>query len=49
MLAVDLRRRDAKESVTVARHLGTGRPTPYRTLAAYDEAMAATSTTAASA
>ncbi|MFJ1805752.1 MULTISPECIES: helix-turn-helix domain-containing protein [unclassified Streptomyces] len=39
MLAVALRRRDAKESVTVvAEHLGVGRSTLYRTLAAYDEA-----------
>ncbi|MFJ5850875.1 helix-turn-helix domain-containing protein [Streptomyces sp. NPDC092903] len=41
MLAVALRRRDAKESVTaIARHLGTGRSTLYRTFAAYDEAIA---------
>lgn len=41
MLAVALRRRDAKESVTaIAKHLGVGRSTLYRTLAAYDEAAA---------
>ncbi|MFF4323193.1 helix-turn-helix domain-containing protein [Streptomyces sp. NPDC001568] len=40
MLAVALRRRDAEESVTsIARHLGIGRSTLYRTLAAYDEAI----------
>ncbi|MFJ9944178.1 recombinase family protein [Streptomyces erythrochromogenes] len=43
MLAVALRRRDAKESVTaIAEHLGVGRSTRYRTLAAYDEAAATT-------
>ncbi|MEV8535843.1 recombinase family protein [Streptomyces sp. NPDC051211] len=43
MLAVALRRRDAKESVTaIAEHLGVGRSTLYRTLAAYDEATAST-------
>ncbi|MGO4456590.1 recombinase family protein [Streptomyces sp. M-16] len=43
MLAVALRRRDAKESVTaIAAHLGIGRSTLYRTLAAYDEATATT-------
>lgn len=43
MLAVALRRRDAKESVTaIAEHLGVGRSTLYRILAAYDEAAAAT-------
>ncbi|MFC9295748.1 recombinase family protein [Streptomyces sp. NPDC057011] len=41
MLAVALRRRDANESVTsIARHLGVGRSTLYRTLAAYDGAIA---------
>ncbi|MFB6560787.1 recombinase family protein [Streptomyces sp. NPDC056400] len=41
MVAVALRRRDAKESVTaIAKHLGVGRSTLYRTLAAYDEAAA---------
>ncbi|MER6409446.1 helix-turn-helix domain-containing protein [Streptomyces viridosporus] len=41
MLAVALRRRDANEPVTsIARHLGVGRSTLYRTLAAYDEAAA---------
>ncbi|MFF4364587.1 helix-turn-helix domain-containing protein [Streptomyces sp. NPDC001594] len=41
MLAVALHRRDAEESVTsIARHLGIGRSTLYRTLAAYDEAIA---------
>nr|WP_078990985.1 helix-turn-helix domain-containing protein [Streptomyces sp. XY413] len=41
MLAVALRRRDAKESVTaIARRLGIGRSTLYRTFAAYDEAIA---------
>ncbi|MGW7342819.1 helix-turn-helix domain-containing protein [Streptomyces sp. NPDC054854] len=41
MLAVALRRRDAEESVTsLARHLGIGRSTLYRTLAAYDDAIA---------
>ncbi|MFH8582276.1 helix-turn-helix domain-containing protein [Streptomyces zaomyceticus] len=41
MLAVALCRRDAKEPVTsIARHLGVGRSTLYRTLAAYDEAAA---------
>ncbi|KOU59203.1 hypothetical protein ADK96_33150 [Streptomyces sp. IGB124] len=41
MLAVALRRRDAKESITaIAEHLGVGRPTLYRTLSAYDEATA---------
>ncbi len=41
MLAAALRRRDAKESVTViAAHLGIGRSTLYRTLSAYDEAIA---------
>ncbi|MGW0393859.1 helix-turn-helix domain-containing protein [Streptomyces sp. NPDC003042] len=41
MLAVALRRRDAKESVTtIASHLGVGRSTLYRTLSAYDEAIA---------
>ncbi|OKK14926.1 hypothetical protein AMK09_26460 [Streptomyces sp. CB02488] len=40
MLAVALRRRDAEESVTsIARYLGIGRSTLYRTLAAYDEAI----------
>ncbi|MFJ9079358.1 recombinase family protein [Streptomyces sp. NPDC102278] len=40
MLAVALRRRDAEESVTaIAKHLGVGRSTLYRTLAAYDEAI----------
>ncbi|MEU3350969.1 helix-turn-helix domain-containing protein [Streptomyces sp. NPDC037389] len=40
MLAVVLRRRDTKESVTaIAEHLGVGRSTLYRTLAAYDEAV----------
>ncbi|MCX4821593.1 recombinase family protein [Streptomyces sp. NBC_01142] len=44
MLAVALRRRDAQESVTaIAAHLGIGRPALYQTLAAYDEASAATS------
>ncbi|MGR4880579.1 recombinase family protein [Streptomyces sp. LARHCF249] len=42
MLSVALRRRDAKESV-IAAHLGSGRSTLYRTLAAYDEATATTS------
>ncbi|WUF75043.1 recombinase family protein [Streptomyces nojiriensis] len=43
MLAVALRRRDAKESVTaIAAHLGVGRSTLYRTLSAYDEATATT-------
>ncbi|MCL7492616.1 MULTISPECIES: helix-turn-helix domain-containing protein [Streptomyces] len=43
MLAVALRRRDAKESVTaIAAHLGVGRSTLYRTLAAYDEAATTT-------
>ncbi|WP_331764349.1 recombinase family protein [Streptomyces sp. NBC_01506] len=42
-LAVALRRRDAKEPVTsIARHLGVGRSTLYRTLAAYDEAATTT-------
>ncbi|MCM2392741.1 helix-turn-helix domain-containing protein [Streptomyces albipurpureus] len=41
MLAVALRRRDTKESVTaIAEHLGVGGSTLYRTLAAYDEAIA---------
>ncbi|MET9700018.1 recombinase family protein [Streptomyces sp. NPDC006529] len=41
MLAVALRRRDAKESITAsASRLGVGRSTLYRTLAAYDEAAA---------
>ncbi|MCY0942530.1 helix-turn-helix domain-containing protein [Streptomyces antarcticus] len=41
MLAVALRRRDARESVTaIAAHLGVGRSTLYRTLSAYDEAIA---------
>ncbi|MFZ3494673.1 recombinase family protein [Streptomyces sp. 5.8] len=41
MLAVALRRRHVKESVTaIAAHLGIGRSTLYRTLAAYDEAAA---------
>ncbi|MCX5417867.1 helix-turn-helix domain-containing protein [Streptomyces sp. NBC_00059] len=41
MLAVALRRRDAKESVTaIAEHLGVGSSTLYRTLPAYDEAVA---------
>ncbi|NEB59734.1 recombinase family protein [Streptomyces sp. SID8111] len=41
MLAVALRRRDANEPVTsIARRLGVGRSTLYRTLAAYDEAIA---------
>ncbi|MFJ4741094.1 recombinase family protein [Streptomyces sp. NPDC088775] len=41
-LAIALRRRDAGEPVTsIARRLGVGRSTLYRTLAAYDEAMAA--------
>ncbi|MEU9498787.1 recombinase family protein [Streptomyces sp. NPDC048196] len=41
MLAVALRRRDANEPVTtIARHLGVGRSTLYRTLAAYGEAAA---------
>ncbi|MEV8334300.1 helix-turn-helix domain-containing protein [Streptomyces niveus] len=41
MLAVALRRRDANEPVTsIARRLGVGRSTLYRTLAAYDEAAA---------
>ncbi|MFH9575680.1 helix-turn-helix domain-containing protein [Streptomyces sp. NPDC017454] len=41
MLAVALRRRAAKESVTaIAAHLGAGRSTLYRTLSAYDEAIA---------
>ncbi|MFJ2590415.1 helix-turn-helix domain-containing protein [Streptomyces sp. NPDC087538] len=36
-----LRRREAEESVTsIARHLGVGRSTLYRTFAAYDEAIA---------
>ncbi|MFC9595994.1 helix-turn-helix domain-containing protein [Streptomyces sp. NPDC056944] len=40
MLAVALRRRDAKESVTaIARHLGIGCSSLYRTFAAYDEAV----------
>ncbi|MET9468876.1 helix-turn-helix domain-containing protein [Streptomyces sp. NPDC006544] len=39
MLAVALRRRDAKEPVTaIASHLGVGRSTLYRTLSANDEA-----------
>ncbi|WP_053687294.1 recombinase family protein [Streptomyces sp. IGB124] len=43
MLAVALRRRDAKESITaIAEHLGVGRSTLYRTLSAYDEAAATT-------
>ncbi|WP_328765327.1 helix-turn-helix domain-containing protein [Streptomyces sp. NBC_00272] len=43
MLAVALRRREAEESVTsIARHLGIGRSTLYRTLAAYDEAAETT-------
>ncbi|MFJ4843299.1 helix-turn-helix domain-containing protein [Streptomyces sp. NPDC088746] len=43
MLAVALRRRDAKESVTaIPEHLGVGRSTLYRTLAAYDEATTST-------
>lgn len=43
MLAVALRRRDAKESVTaiaIAMHLGLGRSTLYRRLPVYDEAVA---------
>lgn len=41
MLAVALRRRDAKESVTaIAGHLGIRRSTLYRALSAYDEAIA---------
>ncbi|ARE79510.1 hypothetical protein B6R96_36480 (plasmid) [Streptomyces sp. Sge12] len=41
MLAVALRRRDAKESVTaIAGQLGVGRSTLYRTFAAHDEAIA---------
>ncbi|MFI6986755.1 recombinase family protein [Embleya sp. NPDC050154] len=45
MLAVALRRRDADESVTsIARRLGIGRSTLYRTLAAYNEALATTDT-----
>ncbi|MGW3647535.1 hypothetical protein [Streptomyces sp. NPDC000878] len=45
MLAVALRRRDANESVTsIARLLGVGRSTRYRTLTAYDEASATTDT-----
>ncbi|MFE7712492.1 helix-turn-helix domain-containing protein [Streptomyces sp. NPDC057486] len=37
-LAVALRRRDANESVTaIARHLGVGRSTLYRVLAAYED------------
>jgi hypothetical protein len=45
MLAVALRRRDAREPVTsIAAHLGIGRSTLYRTLAAYDEASATTDT-----
>ncbi|THA74880.1 helix-turn-helix domain-containing protein [Streptomyces sp. A0592] len=41
MLAGALRRRDAKDSVTaIARHLGIGRCTLYRTFAAYDRAIA---------
>ncbi|MFE1228106.1 recombinase family protein [Streptomyces sp. NPDC058745] len=41
MLAVALRRRDAKESVaSIARQLGVGRSPLYRTLAAYDAAIA---------
>ncbi|GAA1328704.1 hypothetical protein GCM10009647_066960 [Streptomyces sanglieri] len=40
MLAVALRRRDARESVTaIAKHLGIGCSTLYRTLAAYDESV----------
>ncbi|WP_078990989.1 helix-turn-helix domain-containing protein [Streptomyces sp. XY413] len=40
-LAVALRRRDANEPVTaIAERLGVGRSTLYRTLAAYDEAIA---------
>ncbi|BDH12794.1 recombinase family protein [Streptomyces hygroscopicus] len=43
MLAVALRRRDAKAPVTaIAPHLGVGRSTLYRTLAAYDEAATTT-------
>ncbi|WP_314249929.1 helix-turn-helix domain-containing protein [Streptomyces kutzneri] len=43
MLAVALGRRDAEESVTaIAKHLGVGRSTLYRTLAAYGEAAATT-------
>ncbi|MFD3467502.1 helix-turn-helix domain-containing protein [Streptomyces sp. NPDC058682] len=43
MFAVALRRRDSNESVTaIAQHLGVGRSTLYRTLAAYDEAAATT-------
>ncbi|WP_149552821.1 helix-turn-helix domain-containing protein [Streptomyces marokkonensis] len=45
MLAIALRRRDANEPVTsIARHLGVGRSTLYRTLAAHDEAIATTDT-----
>ncbi|MFD7030216.1 helix-turn-helix domain-containing protein [Streptomyces sp. NPDC059917] len=41
MLAVALRCRDTGEPVTaIARHLGVGRSTLYRTLSAYDEATA---------
>ncbi|WP_201301871.1 recombinase family protein [Streptomyces tendae] len=41
MLAVALRRRDAKESVTaIAEHLGICHSTLYRTLTTYDEAIA---------
>nr|WP_309136681.1 helix-turn-helix domain-containing protein [Streptomyces sp. FT05W] len=41
-LAIALRRRDAKESVTaIAAHLGVGRSTLYRALPAYVEAIAA--------
>ncbi|MFD8147098.1 recombinase family protein [Streptomyces sp. NPDC059708] len=45
MLAVALRRCEAEESVTsIARHLGIGRCTLYRTPAAYDEAAETTDT-----
>ncbi|MFF2852053.1 helix-turn-helix domain-containing protein [Streptomyces sp. NPDC058001] len=38
MLTVTLRRRDTQESVTAIRaHLGIGRSTLYRTLAAYEK------------
>ncbi|MFJ9459977.1 helix-turn-helix domain-containing protein [Kitasatospora sp. NPDC101447] len=41
MLAVALRRGEANEPVTlIARYLGVGRSTLYRTLAAYDEVAA---------
>ncbi|MEU8708375.1 helix-turn-helix domain-containing protein [Streptomyces sp. NPDC048565] len=40
-MAVDDARHNAKESVTaIAAHLGVGRSTLYRTLSAYDEAVA---------